>query len=230
MRRLYFVAGMLAGLAILMLGSIALLAQPAGAGLPSSIPLAPSQALTDHAVVDVCTYAVSTATGSSIVPGTTDTGNSCDDCTTAIALPFGYQLYDQTFTTANVSSNGNVQFVSNSARSANTCLPALDFDYTIFAQWGDLVTNCFECGIFTSVSGTAPNRIFNIEWRAMFFEGLPVNFELRLYEGLPQFDIIYGSIPTNGASATVGVQKSQVSGPFTQYECNTVGTLSDGCS
>ena len=39
-------------------------------------------------------------------------------------------------------------------------------------------------GIFTSVSGTAPNRIFNIEWRAQYFPGSgSANFELRLYEG-----------------------------------------------
>ncbi|MFL5732660.1 MAG: hypothetical protein ACJ78Q_05605 [Chloroflexia bacterium] len=228
MRRLYFVVGMLVGLAALLLVSTALSPQPAGAQLPSTIPGAVAQSQPKHADAEVCTYAVSSSTGSVIVPGTTDIGNSCDDCMTTIVLPFAYQLYDLTFASANVSSNGNVQFVSNSPRSANTCLPALDFDYTIFAQWGDLVTNCFDCGIFTSVSGTAPDRIFNIEWRAMYFEGLPVNFEVRLYEGQTRFDIIYGSIPTGGASATVGVQKSQVSGPVTEYECNTVGTLSDG--
>src|SRR5207248_1657596 len=59
------------------------------------------------------------------------------------------------------------------------------------------------------------------------FEGFPVDFELRLYENMTKFDLVYGSVPSGGASATVGVQKSPT-GPFTQYECNTVGTLSDG--
>ena len=41
-------------------------------------------------------------------------------------------------------------------------------------------------GIFTSISGTAPNRIFNIEWRAQFFPGVGgANFELRLDRGKP---------------------------------------------
>ena len=50
-------------------------------------------------------------------------------------------------------------------------------------------------GIFTSVSGTAPNRIFNIEWRAQYFPGSgSAGFELRLYEGQCRFDVIYGTV------------------------------------
>ena len=48
-------------------------------------------------------YSIATATGT-IVAGTTDTGNHCDDCNTQISLPFPFQLYDQTFTTAFVDS------------------------------------------------------------------------------------------------------------------------------
>src|SRR5213079_3376279 len=43
--------------------------------------------------------------GGSIVPGTTDIGNHCDDCVTTMALPFPYTLYDQTYNTINLSSN-----------------------------------------------------------------------------------------------------------------------------
>ena len=46
------------------------------------------------------------------MPGTTDTGNHIDDGTTPITLPFSYTLYDQTFTAANVDSNGTFQFVT----------------------------------------------------------------------------------------------------------------------
>src|SRR4029077_13457813 len=48
--------------------------------------------------------------GGSIVPGTTDIGNHGDDTVVTIALPFSYTLYDQTFTSINLSSNGNAQF------------------------------------------------------------------------------------------------------------------------
>lgn len=33
-------------------------------------------------------YAITTQTGQPIVPGATDIGNHCDDCTTAVILPF----------------------------------------------------------------------------------------------------------------------------------------------
>src|SRR5205814_5081113 len=46
----------------------------------------------------VCAGSYAYATGSGdIVPGTVDTGNHCDDCVTAIQLPFAFQLYDQSF-------------------------------------------------------------------------------------------------------------------------------------
>lgn len=63
-----------------------------------------------------------------------------------------------------------------------------------------------SCGIYTSVSGTAPNRIFNIEWRAVLFgnNASRENFELRLYENSvatnKRFDVVYEEI--NGTGAT----------------------------
>jgi hypothetical protein len=53
------------------------------------------------------------------------------------------------------------------------------------------------CGIFTSVSGTSPNRIFNIEWHAeiSYLSNTTYDFEVRLYENEPnqRFDVIYGA-------------------------------------
>ncbi len=90
-----------------------------------------------------------------------------------------------------------------------TCLPApphnCPFDYTIFPlwyEWGTLTyppgcsTWANGCGIFTSISGTAPNRIFNIEWHVVNRENdvQTGDFEVRLYENDPnkRFDVIYG--------------------------------------
>ena len=65
---------------------------------------------------------------------------------------------------------------------------------TIFPLWEDMRTDAAlsgcsgfpggTCGIFTSVSGVAPNRIFNIEWRTVLFgnNASRQNFEARLYE------------------------------------------------
>src|SRR5207302_4463952 len=59
-------------------------------------------------------YVTSTGTGA-IVPGTTDTGNHCDDCATAITFPFPVTIYGAAYNTANVSSNGSLDLVGNQA-------------------------------------------------------------------------------------------------------------------
>src|SRR5207248_7794713 len=82
-------------------------------------------------------------------------------------------------------------------------------------------------GIFTSISGSAPNRIFNIEWRAQYFPGSgTANLELRLYEGQTRFDVIYGTVTNGNTSATAGVQKSNTA--FDQYFCNGAGMPATG--
>lgn len=163
-----------------------------------------------------------------IVPGTSDSGNHCDDCVTNIILPFGVQFYGQLFTSANVSSNGNLQFASLNATGVNVCLPYQSFNYALMPYWDDLRTDCTGCGVFTSLSGSAPNRIFNIEWRTDYNRGGTANFEVRLYEGFrgsPQF--IYGQISHYGESATLGMQRDTGS-QFQQYGCDS-GGISSGC-
>ena len=154
--------------------------------------------------------------GGSIVPGTTDIGNHGDDTVTTVALPFPFTLYDQSFTSINLSSNGNAQFTTTDATFTNQCLPWLTHNYTIYPYWDDLYLVNSGFGIFTSVSGTAPNRIFNIEWRAQYFPGSgSAGFELRLYEGQLRFDVIYGTVTDGNTSATAGVQRDNTF--FTQY-------------
>ena len=164
--------------------------------------------------------------GGSIVPGTTDIGNHCDDCVTTIALPFAYSLYDQTYNAVTLSSNGNAQFTTLDAAFSNICLPWTTHNYVILPYWDDLHTLNTGFGIFTSVSGTAPNRTFNIEWRAQYYPGTGTNFELRLYEGQTRFDVIYGSTTNSNTSATAGVQKNDTT--FDQYFCSGSGGAATG--
>ena len=182
-----------------------------------------------------CQYTITYGTHT-IVPGHTDTGNHCVWCDTMINLPFPFVLYDQTFNAVMVNSSGRLDFVCNNEPSnyTETCLPAspnnCPYDFTIFALWGEwytgTATGCSTwangCGIFTSISGTAPNRIFNIEWHVVYRQGdtQTADFEVRLYENDPnkRFDVIYGSIsgPSNYDSA--GVQGS--TGFSTNDFCN----------
>lgn len=183
------------------------------------------------------TYAIGASASVTPVPGVTDTGNHCDDCDTLIALPFPFSLYDQTFTTARISSNGRLEFVTANEPGghAPSCLPAPanqgPYAYTIFPLWHDLRTDvglsgCSAfpngCGIFTWVSGTAPNRTLAIDFHAVRFanNSQTAQFEIRLYENSPtrRFDVIYSAINGIIDSNTGGVQ-----GPvplYTQAFCN----------
>ena len=186
-----------------------------------------------------CQYTIAYRTDP-IVSANTDTGNHCAWCDTTINLPFPFVLYDQTFTAVMVNSSGRLDFVCNNEPSGytETCLPAppnnCPYDYTIFALWSEWytgigATGCSTwangCGIFTSTSGSAPNRVFNIEWHAVRRENdaLTANFEVRLYENDPnrRFDLIYGVIQPYPGSLnlfTAGVQGS--AGFFSQDFCN----------
>lgn len=170
-------------------------------------------------------YTITQTTGVSIVPGTDDVGLYADDAVVAINLPFAFTFYGQSFTTAELSSNGNLQFNTASSAWSNQCLPGASFVDAICPHWDDLSTLGAGEGVFTGVSGTAPNRIFNIEWRAEYYSsGLPLNFELRLYENQPRLDMLYGALNGTGGSATVGIQHGTT---VTSFECNS-GGLSTG--
>ncbi len=186
------------------------------------------------------TYNTTTGTGT-ITPGTTDTGNHCDDCSTAVALPFPVSVYGQTFNSVNVASNGSLDLIGTQAPFTHACqvLPNTLWTMAILPYQDDLRTdnlswvgcNAFPgatCGVFTSVTGTAPNRNFNVEWRAVHFADTTtsVNFEVVFHEGQTSFDVIYGATSDNGLDETSGVQASST-GPATTFSCGTA-TLTNG--
>src|ERR1043165_3863693 len=212
----------------------------------TSTPTTPTTTPTQHPQCGPdANYTISRSTGAAITPGSTDAGNHCDDCMTAVDLPFPYSLYDTSFTTLQVSSNGNLQFASSYPSFNNSCLPAPSLSYAIFPYWDDLRTDtdagvaCSSyptgCGVFTALSGTAPNRVFNIEWRSVLYNNTAqqADFEVRLYENQTQgqeqgrFDVIYGQVDQSGSSGTVGVQHGGTGDSrYTKYKCNAGGLQS----
>jgi subtilisin family serine protease len=210
---------------------------PTPTGTPATPTPTPTPTATATATPGGCQYTFTTGTDT-IVPGDTDIGLHTDDGDTFVALPFSFQLYDQTYNGVNVSTNGRLDFVCINEPNGflSACLPAPDnicpFDFTVFPNWSDYRTDiglsgCSNfasgCGVFTSVSGTAPNRIFNIEWRAVYFNDnlMTANFEVRLYENDPnkRFDFIFGTVqPGSDQLFVSGVQGA--AGAFTQDFCD----------
>jgi hypothetical protein len=215
------------------IGSATITATPTvtvGVGTSTATVAASASATPSCVVSPNYTYTVSS--GATMVPATNRVpGSICNSCTVSIALPFPYQLYDTTYTSVNASNKGNLQFTTNTASGENTCLPAPNMGDTIFPYWDDLNTNINDnMGIYTSTTGTAPNRIFNIRWSAGYVANdAREEFEVRLYEGQPRFEFIYAHpLSRRGFSSTVGVQKGGDPNRFTQYECNTANTIQPG--
>jgi hypothetical protein len=195
-----------------------------------------------------CTNYTITAGPATYVSATDDIGNHDDEAMTAIDLPFPVSLYGMTFTTANVSSNGFIEFGSDGQASSNSCLPQAPFDFTFLSfssptvvvcpYWADLSTyNPLDPdngkGVFTSLSGEPGSQDFVVEWRA-FDNGLTdttVFFEVVFHENQPHFDVVYFNVPAI-SNATVGTQVSsldpstfEITRTAAQYECfaNTRG-------
>jgi hypothetical protein len=170
-----------------------------------------------------CQYLTDSGTGT-IMPGIIDTGNHCDNCLTLVTLPFPVTFYNSSFSQAYVSSNGNLQFTGNAPDLSTSCpLPNRCLGAAILAYQGDLRTDGPGNGIFTLVTGSAPDRVFNIEWRTTYPGHIgTANFELRFYENQNSFDIIYGMTADAGASEESGVQLSGMGGPCdaTTFSCN----------
>jgi hypothetical protein len=183
--------------------------------------------LASSASAQCANYDITQSAGAVIVPGTDDTGNHFDDGTTAVTMPFSWNYYGTDYTTLYVSSNGDLQFTASGTDPANyfnQCpLPQDSFDATMCPYWDDLYTVNAGYGVFTSVSGSAPNRIFNIEWREQYYPGTgSLNFEVRLYEGLTRFDFIYGSSTAGGSGGTIGCQQAGAAGSAnSQFACDS---------
>jgi subtilisin-like proprotein convertase family protein len=204
-----------------------------------TLTVPPTLTLTPGTCGPASNYAVTSSTGAVLSPGSTlVTGSQTDDAAIVMTLPFSVNLYGQTFTTANVSTNGNLQFSSSNSTFTNVCLPTTSVNNLMAPHWDDLdltitITDTFVPGIYTAVSGPSGSRVLNIEWRGCLFQGTshntcdaPVDFEVRMYEGQDNFDFIYGTVTNGGVSATASVQRGL--GPqSTQFSCNTA-SLSAG--
>src|SRR5436190_7334463 len=206
---------------------------PCGTPLPSPTPspFTPSPSPSPSPTPCGTSYTRTTGTGATIVPGTALVpGSSCDDCSNPVTIPFSFSFYGTPFTTVNAISNGNLQFSSADTTFTNTCLPYTAANNLIAPHWDDLLLTGAGQGIFTSTTGVAPNRIFNIEWIGGYFSGGgTADFEVRLYEGTNQIDFVYGSVTQGGSSATIGIQRTNgAGGTFDQFACNTAGSVTTG--
>lgn len=188
-------------------------------------------------------YTIASTTGAAFVQlssGNLVSGISDDDLfllsTTGSGLhrlPFALHLYNQSYTNAVVSSNGNIQpgVTSGNNVYTNDCLPTNAFSGrpSVLPFWDDLyfdssdTSHGFTEGVFVRTSGAAPHRKFLVSWQGHLFSdaGSQVMAQVTFTEGSQNLTYVYGR--SGGGSATVGIQsKQQLSS--TQYTCNAGGT------
>lgn len=176
-------------------------------------------------------YSVTTSTAAVIdTAGAVDIGNHGDDVSTPVTLPFPYTFYGTSYSAVNASSNGTLQFLAATTPYDNICLPAGTLNEAIVPHWDDQMTSLTYPGkgIYTKTTGVAPNRVFSIEWRTVYYtpSTQSANYQVRLFEGQQKFEIVYGQVEQLGSSATSGVQKG-TGANATQYSCNAA-TLAAG--
>ena len=201
-----------------------------GPATSAGLPLAPSGSVTPCPVP--YTYTVSSGaivTSTNLLPG-----SQCARCIVPLTLPFPISLYSQSYTSANVANYGVLQFATADTSLESCPPPYAQLGPALMPYWDDDIDTSWNepcqgayglpCGVFTSTSGIAPNRVFNIEWR-----GRPwgsnhetLDYETRLYENSTTIDFVYGFGFMFGYSAFIGVQDG--GSQFSSYICNVVGS------
>ncbi|MFG2074107.1 S8 family serine peptidase [Nonomuraea maritima] len=136
-----------------------------------------------------------------------------DDDAMQVTLPFRVPFYGTGYSQAWIGTNGYITFADRATTGANTRLPATGVpNNAVYPFWDDIVVDA-QGGIYTSVTGTAPNRTYVVEWRNVTFYGdssQRLSFEALLGEdGSVAFrykDIEGGR--DQGTSATIGIENA----------------------
>jgi hypothetical protein len=166
---------------------------------------------------------------SSYEEGDTPLALSGDDSFTSVTLPFSFSLYGETYTSANVCTNGYITFLTGNCFFGNSSIPStFTPNGAIYPYWDDLYIDGSSSMWTKTLSG--PNR-FVIEWRnARYFDDTTkrVDVEVVLYENgqiLTQYRNIDANAREQGGSATLGIENAAGTDAF-QYSFNepTIGS------
>lgn len=145
------------------------------------------------------------------------TSGSLDDgyWTVPLPFPFLYNTFNQN--TIYVCTNGYVTFGSGSTSLTGAISGGQGSQGAIagLSRDLDLRSGAPSPSLSYATSGSAPNRIFTIQWAsiktypATTYPGDNINFQIRLYETSNRIDIVYGTFTTAATTtAQVGLRGS----------------------
>ncbi|MGW0809649.1 S8 family serine peptidase [Nonomuraea sp. NPDC002799] len=137
-----------------------------------------------------------------------------DDEAVQVTLPFPVPFYGTGQSKAWVGTNGFLTFAADRITTAsNGRLPTTATpNNALYPYWDDLTVDA-QAGVYTAVTGTAPHRVFVVEWRNVGFYNATdqrISFSALLGEdgsiGYRYKDV--ESEREKGTSATVGVENA----------------------
>ncbi|MET8474300.1 S8 family serine peptidase [Streptomyces sp. NPDC006422] len=142
------------------------------------------------------------------IPGATKVALAGDEDAKTVQLPFPVDFYGVKYTSAAVTTNGLVNFLSPRIGDyANEELPSEAQPNGIVAPLWDDLTLDKKSTVQTATTGTAGSRRFAVVWNnALFGNGDRATFEAVFDEADGAITFQYRSVPGGGASATVGIE------------------------
>ncbi|MEU9090222.1 S8 family serine peptidase [Streptomyces sp. NPDC048428] len=161
------------------------------------------------------------------VTGKTKVALSGDENAKAVALPFPVTYYGVAYTSANITTNGLVNFLSPRLGDyANTALPAAAQPNGIVAAFWDDLTLDKKSSVQTTTTGTTGHRTFAVVWNnaALVSDtSVRLTFEAVFDEATGAITLQYKGIGSNasqkGSSATIGIE-NQAGSDALQYSFN----------
>jgi hypothetical protein len=161
------------------------------------------------------TYQSIAATGTSVTSWRNTAGGTLQDDNRSFPQPIGFDFWynGTSHTTFSVSTNGFIDFSSNTANGTGTnafgyanaafsgTTAAAGTWLTLAPIYDDLTTqgatDPLGNGVKYQVSGTAPYRVLTVEWinLAVFGNTSPsLNFQVKLYESTGIIEFVYGTM------------------------------------
>jgi hypothetical protein len=148
-----------------------------------------------NVIISYTPYAFSASSGSfTYLTGGTSVSSIQADGEYSGALPIGFSFKFgcQNYTQVYASSDGTLSFAGGSPGESNSGIPYYSLKF-LAPFWSDLHGGSGRASYATS--GTAPNRVFTMEWRDWQRNGAaPVknmSFQVKLYEGTNVIQYVY---------------------------------------
>ncbi|MGW2340586.1 S8 family serine peptidase [Streptomyces sp. NPDC001661] len=156
------------------------------------------------------------------IPGSTKVALSGDEDAKTVSLPFPVTFYGVKYTSAAVTTNGLVDFLSPRVGDyENEALPTEAQPNGIVAPLWDDLTLDKKSTVQTATTGTTGSRKFAVVWNNVLFAGTAdrATFEAVFDEATGAITFQYKAVPGSGASATVGIE-DQAGTDALQYSYN----------